>query len=77
MNPDFDALIDKYFMTIPKAERNQVMGQIVHQISDQLIIMGILYNTSPTLMSNRMLNVGAAGNGGTQAWNSHLWDVKV
>jgi hypothetical protein len=54
----------------------QVMGRIINHISDQVVIMGILYNVSPTLVSDRLINVGAGGNGGTQAWNSHLWDVR-
>jgi hypothetical protein len=52
------------------------MGQIVRHISDQVVIMGIFYNVSPTLLSTRLINVGAAGQGATQAWNAHEWDVR-
>ncbi|MPZ14023.1 MAG: hypothetical protein GEU73_06300 [Chloroflexi bacterium] len=75
VNPDFDGLIDRFFMTIPKQERLPILGQILHHLSDQAVIMGILYNTSPTLLSNRLINVGAGGLGATQAWNAHEWDV--
>jgi peptide/nickel transport system substrate-binding protein len=75
-NPEWDALADRYFMTIPKQERLQLMGQIVRHISDQVVIMGIFYNVSPTLLSTRLINVGAAGQGATQAWNAHEWDVR-
>ncbi len=76
MNPEWDALVDRYFMTIPKQERIQLMGEIIRHISDQVLIMGIFYNVSPTLLSNRLINVGAAGHGATQAWNAHEWDVR-
>jgi peptide/nickel transport system substrate-binding protein len=76
-NQEWDALVDRYFMTIPKQERMELMGQVVRHISDQVLILGIFYNVSPTLFSNRLLNVGAAGQGATQAWNAHLWDVRT
>jgi peptide/nickel transport system substrate-binding protein len=75
-NAEFDGWLDRYFTTIPKAERNQILTQIVHHISDQLIILGLLYNASPTLVSNRLVNVTAGREGATQAWNAHQWDVK-
>jgi len=73
---ELDNLVDRFFMTIPKQDRIQILGQILHHMSDQLVIMGVLYNTSPTLVSNRVLNLGAGGQGATQAWNAHEWDVK-
>ncbi len=76
MNPEWDALVDRYFMTIPKPERVQIMGEIVRHISNEVLILGIYYNVSPTLLSNRLVNIGAAGQGATQAWNAHLWDVR-
>jgi peptide/nickel transport system substrate-binding protein len=75
-NPELDGLVDRYFMTIPLRERMEVMGQIVHHMSDQVVILGVVYNTSATLMSNRLQNVIAGREGATQAWNAHLWDVR-
>src|SRR5205823_5849732 len=40
-NPEFDALIDKYFVTIARADRMRMLGQIVHHIGDQATILGI------------------------------------
>ena len=71
MNPDLDSLIDRYLVTIPWPERMEVGQQIVHHISDQLPIMGLLYNTEPMLISNRVLNVEARL--GTR--NAHTWDL--
>lgn len=76
INPEFDALVDKFFMTIPRPERMEVMGQIIRHISDQLVIVGILYNTSPTLVHNSIPNVVAGSGGATQAWNAHEWEVR-
>jgi peptide/nickel transport system substrate-binding protein len=75
-SPELDALGDRYFTTIPKQERLQVMGQIVRHISENVVIMGMFYNVAATLLSTRLINVGAAGQGATQAWNAHEWDVR-
>ena len=72
MNPELDALIDRYLVTIPWAERMQVGQQIVHHISEQLPIMGLLYNTEPLLISNRLKNVDA----NLSTRNSHEWDTQ-
>jgi ABC-type transport system substrate-binding protein len=75
-NPDFDALIDRYFATIPHEARIQVLGQVMHQVTDQVTMLGLFYLAYPTLMRNRVLNVGAGGDRATQAWNAHDWDVR-
>jgi peptide/nickel transport system substrate-binding protein len=75
-NAEFDALIDGYFSTIARPERMRVLGQLMHKITDELTIMGLFYLASPTLVRNRILNVGAGGDRATQAWNAHEWDVR-
>lgn len=72
INPELDALIDRYFITIPWLERMEVLGRIVHHLSDQLVAMGILYDAQPMLIANRLLQVTSAG----QTSNAHEWDVK-
>jgi peptide/nickel transport system substrate-binding protein len=77
VNPELDALLDRSRTTIPQQERLQVIGQIVHHISDQLPVMGLFYDGQPVLISNRLLNVGPGpGEQTTQTWNAHEWDVK-
>src|SRR6266581_3507527 len=39
MNPELDALIDKYFVTISPAERVQTVGRIVHHTTDQVTLI--------------------------------------
>jgi ABC-type transport system substrate-binding protein len=72
MNPELDALIDRYVSTIPSAPRMEVFGQIVRHISDQLNAMGLFYDLRTTLVGNRLMNAPAQN----PTWNVHLWDLK-
>jgi len=76
MSKDFDALLDRYYVTIPLAERISVVGQIVHAISDELMVMPLFYGAEPVVISSRLINVGARSSSATQAWNAHEWDMK-
>ena len=75
-NAEVDALVDRYFTTIPVAERIQVMGQIVRHVSENLPILGLFYDAAPTLINGRLANVAAGGPDVTQAWNSYEWDIR-
>jgi peptide/nickel transport system substrate-binding protein len=70
INPEFDGLIDRYLTTIPWEPRMQVLGEIVHHISDQLNLMPLFYDLRITLVSNRLRNLS----GGLPAWNAHEWE---
>lgn len=76
MSPQFDALLDRYFATIPKRERDTVLAQIVRHTTEQLTLMGLFYDTETTMISNRLLNASARHQGSTQAWNAEEWDVR-
>ncbi len=71
-SPELDALIDRYFLTIPMQERMSVLGEVVHHLTDQVVAIGLLYDATPMLISNRMVNVSAAA----QTTNAHEWDVR-
>jgi peptide/nickel transport system substrate-binding protein len=75
-NRDLDALLDRFFVTIPKQQRSQVLGQIIRHMTDQVIPLGIFYNAGPIMIANRLQNVSSGGAGATPAWNAHLWDVR-
>lgn len=75
-DPEFDALIDRFVVTIPMQERNQLAGQIIRHLSDQLVLMGLFYNAETTMISNRLLNV-VGRTQVTEVWSCHLWDVKL
>jgi peptide/nickel transport system substrate-binding protein len=72
MNPAFDTMIEQYTMTMPWEPRMQLLGQIVHEISDQLNCMGLFYDLRTTLVSNRLENAGVQ----VPTWNVHQWELK-
>lgn len=76
VNPEFDALLERYFTTIPMRERAQVAGQIVSHMTDQLVWMGLFHQAEPTMIANRLINVTARHEGSVQSWNAHEWDVR-
>ena len=69
-NPEFDALIDTLFTTVPHAPRMDVLRQIVHYMTDQVIILGMFYDAAPAMIANRL----QAPNG--DVYNVHEWDVR-
>jgi ABC-type transport system substrate-binding protein len=71
MNPAFDALIDRFYTTIPWRERMDALRQIIHHASDQVIAMGMFYSTEANMMSSRVENALP-----TRAWNAHEWDIR-
>jgi peptide/nickel transport system substrate-binding protein len=76
MNPEMDALIDRYLVSIPRADRIQVAGQIVHHLTDQVIPLVTFYDAIPTIVGARLRNVPTStATGATNTWNAHEWDV--
>jgi ABC-type transport system substrate-binding protein len=73
--PEFDALIERYATTIPRQERQQAEGQILHQMTDQMVVLGRFYDTEATAVNSRLLGATARNKNSTQSWNVHLWDV--
>jgi peptide/nickel transport system substrate-binding protein len=76
MNPELDALIDRYMTTIPHQERMQAASQVIHHITDLVVELPLYYDTQPTLIGNRVLNVRPSGGTTQTAWNAHEWDVR-
>ena len=72
MNPDFDAQIERYSLTIPWDERMQVLRQIVRFMTEQAIIQTLYYDPDITVMNSRLQN---AGTWSSTVWDAHLWDV--
>lgn len=78
ISPDFDALLDTFAMTIPLPARTEVLGRIVSHIADELILMGLFYDTQPVVIANRLVNVSVArGPGASMTWNANEWDVRI
>jgi peptide/nickel transport system substrate-binding protein len=71
-NAELDALIDRYYTAIPMRERNQVLGDIVHHMTDNVVYMWLFYNGHAMAIANRLVNVNAI----QDTANSHDWDVR-
>jgi peptide/nickel transport system substrate-binding protein len=74
-NAELDALIDRFFVTVPKQERLELMKQIIHHQSDNATVTTAYHIVYPALINNRVSGV-TARTGFAQAWNSHLWDIQ-
>src|SRR5581483_10386986 len=72
-NPDFEALINRYYTTWPWDDRMAVLGDLVHHMSSEAVILGMFYDADITFMSQRLVNVGSRE---STVWNVHLWDLK-
>lgn len=76
-NPEYDALLEKYQVTIPQAERLQVIEQLVHHIADQVVVMGLFYDTLPSAVSHRVQGVvGTRAEGNNRVWSAFQWEVR-
>ncbi len=73
---ELDAIIDRYLVTIPLAERMQVLGLFAHHTTENLSHLPIFHGADPTLISNRLQNVTARGANFTQAWNVQEWELR-
>ncbi len=77
MNPEFDALIDRYFETVPLTERTAVLGQILRHMTENLNAFGLVYETAVIAVSNRLSGVTMAKTDvSNSTWQSQLWDLK-
>jgi peptide/nickel transport system substrate-binding protein len=69
-NPEFDALIDRFLVTIPRRERVEAVGQIIHHMTDQVLTINLFHGADPTLWNKRLQHVRPR-----TAWNAYQWDV--
>jgi len=77
VNPEFDALVDRYLTTIPWTDRMRAAGDIVHHMTDQVLVLDQYYDATPTATNNRIVNVpGKLARSTTNAWNVQQWDVR-
>jgi peptide/nickel transport system substrate-binding protein len=75
-NAEFDSLLDRFYSTVPRTERTQILGEMMHHLTDQVIPVGMFYNAQPTMIGNRLVNVGPGGAATPASWNAHEWDLK-
>jgi len=76
-NPELDALIDRYFVTIPAQDRTQILGQMVHHVTENVVLLGLFFIVEPALINNRIVNVTPRqAEDALHTWNAHEWDLR-
>jgi peptide/nickel transport system substrate-binding protein len=75
-SPELDALLDRYFTTIPMGDRMEALGRIVQHLSDQVVWMGLFDRLDPAMIGNRVQGVTPRTQDATQGWNVHEWQVQ-
>jgi ABC-type transport system substrate-binding protein len=73
MVPEFDALLDRFHGTIPRAERADALRAVIQHMTENLNMINLHYSAATTMMHTRLTNVGK---GRSPTWNVHEWDVK-
>jgi len=74
-NPEMDTLIERYFSTIPKGDRLDVLRRVAGLITDQLIVLPIYHEPEPVLIQKNLVNAAGRKGESVQTWNVHLWDL--
>ncbi len=74
-NPEMDTLIDRYYSTIPKGERMEVLRRVATLLTDQLVVLPIYHEPEPVLIHKSLLNAAGRKGESVQTWNAHLWDI--
>jgi ABC-type transport system substrate-binding protein len=70
VNPEYDALMERYKTTVPMPQRMDALAQLVRYQTDQVVVFGMFYSVTAVLMSNRLQHAEPA-----TAWNAYEWDV--
>jgi peptide/nickel transport system substrate-binding protein len=77
LNPEYDALLARYSATIPRTERNRLLGDVVHHLTDNALVTGTVWGLLPQPISNRMRNARVSSALGTlMTSEAHLWDLE-
>jgi peptide/nickel transport system substrate-binding protein len=75
MDAQMDTLVERYHATVPFSERMQVLGQIVHSYTDNLVWFPLYLRVLPTLSHRRIANITPVGLG-LQWWNAQQWELR-
>jgi peptide/nickel transport system substrate-binding protein len=69
-NAELDALLDRFFATIPHAERTRVLGEILRHMTERVVTVDICYNGDVGATNKRVKNVHPG-----EPWNVHEWEA--
>jgi peptide/nickel transport system substrate-binding protein len=70
-NPQWDAMIDRYAVTIPLDQRLQIMTDIIKWLQDNLMDVGVIYSTHPQFAARRLIVQQDHA-----LWAPETWDLK-
>lgn len=73
---ELDGLVDRYLTTIPLDDRRQLLAGIVRHQAENLPLLPLFYEVTPTMVARRIVNVTARGDNFTEAWNAQEWDLR-
>jgi peptide/nickel transport system substrate-binding protein len=74
INTELDGLINRVMATIPRSEREQLINQTVHHMTENAITIGAFYQPYNAAVNNRMINVTTSSTF-AHGWDAHLWDM--
>jgi peptide/nickel transport system substrate-binding protein len=74
-NPELDALVDRFFVTIPEPGRIELLKQIAHLVTDQAVFINLYHPVFPALVSNRVQDF-TPRTVYAQTWDAQLWDIR-
>ncbi len=72
VNAEMDALLERYFVTIARADRSQIGRQIVQHMTAQVVPLPLFYDANAVVLGKRLANVIPTQVG----WNAHEWMVQ-
>jgi ABC-type transport system substrate-binding protein len=72
VNPEYDALMDRYLTTIPPAERMGLLSQLVQHQTEAQLVIGLFYSADAVMVAKRLQHVPPR-----TTWNAHTWDVSL
>jgi peptide/nickel transport system substrate-binding protein len=76
INPEYDAMLERYTATIPRSERNRELAQVIHHLTDQALLIGTVFGLQPQATANRIKNVRVGAALGTvMTGEAHLWEA--
>lgn len=73
----FDALVDRYSLTVPLAERLHLAGQIIRQLTEEVVVLPLFYDAEAIAIHHRIVGPAARHQHSNHAWNAHEWDVRA
>jgi peptide/nickel transport system substrate-binding protein len=77
VSAELDDLIQRYYATVPLSQRIQLLGSVLHHMSENVTLLGVHHATQVDLVANRLSNVLPVNSEDTRlTWNIHEWELK-